>query len=63
MEEDEPEAEDLDSNDENHPYNDYPDEDNSDRSSEGVIRDQYISDEDEDEEELYRKYLRRVKRK
>jgi hypothetical protein len=38
----EEELEDLDSNDENHPDNDYPDEEgseNSDRSSEGIIRD------------------------
>ena len=59
-----------DSNDENHPNNDYPDEDNSERSSEGIIEqgcygdwEDRMEEECEDEEEVYRRYLRRLARR
>lgn len=51
----------YDSEDSDNPKFDYPDEEGSERSSEGIIPRQYDSDEGmvEDEEEIYTKYLRR----
>ena len=55
--------EDEDSNREDNPDYDYPDEDEFEESSdEGVIGDENGSNESLDEEELYRKYLKRCKR-
>lgn len=58
----------YDSNDSDNPNYDYPDEEESDRSSEGIIARDYDSDYEpeqyqEDEEELYQRYLRRLRKK